>query len=149
MSLSIGALNVDNLSGGYLFRIIYGGPIDGVAEVSGKRVLIPGSAGFYTPTGTFEERHLVVGIKGMVTGSGSTHADIQASLITRFDALRTACDVANRADVTITADGYTIPAGFLRFEGPPTLADLDGEARLDMLIEFDATNPPEWTAVAS
>lgn len=148
MSLSIGALNVDNLSGGYRFRIIYGGPIDGVAEVSGKRVLIPGSVGFYTPTGTFEERHLLIGLKGMVTGSGSTHADIQASLITRFAALRTACDVANRADVTISADGYTIDAGFLRFEGPPTLADLDGEARLDMVIEFDATNPPSWTSAS-
>lgn len=145
MSLSIGALNVDDISNGYHFKIIYGGPIDGVAEVSGKRVLIPGAVGFYTPSDNFEARHLVIGIKGLITGTGSSHSAVQSSLATRFAALRTACDITNRQDVTITADGYTIDAGFLRFEGP-SLATLDGEARINMVIEFDATNPPEWAA---
>ena len=147
MSLTVGGLNLDNLtSGGYYFRIIYGGPIDGVAEVSGQRVLIPGRVGMYTTTDAFEARHMLIGMKGIVTGTGSTHAAIKASLVTRFAALRTACDVATRQDVTIVADGSTIQAGFLRFEGPSTLADLDGEARLEMVIEFDATDPPEWDA---
>ena len=143
MSLSIGALDVQNLTNGYYFKIIYGGPVDGVAEVSGDRVLIPGRVGYYTPSDNFEARHLVIGMKGIVTGTGATHADVQSSLATRFAALKTACDVANRQDVTITADGSTIDAGFLRFEGP-SLNLLDGEARLDMVIEFDATDPPEW-----
>ena len=146
MSLSVGGVDLQNISNGYFFKIVYGGPIDGVAEVSGKRVLIPGAVGFYTPSDNFEARHLVIGIRGIVTGTGSSHSAIQTSLATRFAALRTACDIANREDVTIVADGSTIEAGFLRFEGPSTLADTDGEARFQLLIEFDATNPPEWAA---
>lgn len=149
MSLSVGGLNMDDLENGYRFHIIYGGPIDGVAEVSGKRVLIPGRVGFYTTAAPFEARHLLVGMKGMVTGEGVGHAAIVASLRTRFAALRAACDVLNREDVVIENDGYTIGAGFLRFEGPPFLADLDNEARLEMVIEFDATDPPEWELVGS
>jgi hypothetical protein len=145
MSLTVGGLNLQSLTNGYFFKVIYGGPIDGVADVSGKRVLIPGSVGFYTPSDTFEARHLVIGMKGIVTGTGSTHAAVQSSLATRFAALRSACDIADREDVAIVNDGYTISAGFLRFEGP-SLAETDGEARLDMVIEFDATSPPEWAA---
>ena len=146
MSLTVGGVDLQNLSNGYFFKIIYGGPIDGVAEVSGQRVLIPGRVGLYTPADAFEARHLVIGMKGIVTGTGSSHSAIQTSLATRFAALRTACDVDAREDVTIAADGYTIDAGFLRFEGPPTLADTDNEARYEMVIEFDATDPPEWAA---
>jgi hypothetical protein len=146
MTLKIGSTDLQRLDNGFYFKLVYGGPIDGVPEVSGKRVLIPGRDGFYTPANAFEPRHLLIGIKGLVTGTGANHAATQSSLASRFATLKAACDVANREDVTITADGYTIQAGFLRFEGPTSLADLDGEARLDLLIEFDATDPPEWAA---
>lgn len=143
MSLIVGGLDLQALGDGYYFSLIYGGPIDGVAEVSGQRVLIPGRPGYYTTDDAFEERHLVIGLKGIVQGAGSSHAAIQASLETRFLVLRTACGVASRQDVTIEADSHTISAGFLRFEGP-TLMVTDREAKLDLLIEFDATNPPVW-----
>jgi hypothetical protein len=145
MTLTVGGLNLDNLTaGGLRFRIIYGGPIDGIPEVSGKRVLIPGQAGYHTPADNFEDRRLLIGMKGIVTGTGANHAAVVASFNTRFAALRTACDVPNRQDVAIDSDGYTIDAGFLKFEGP-SLNNLDGEALLDLVIEFEATDPPEWT----
>ena len=145
MSRTIGGIDVTSSTNGYYhWEIEYGGPVTGVAEVSGRRVLIPGSPGFYTPDATFEERHLVIGIKGHLAGTGATHALAVASFASRFAALRTACDVANRDDITIEWDGWTISAGFLRFEHPP-LYTLGAEG-MDLLIEFDATNPPEWAA---
>lgn len=148
MTLTVGALDLQNPAGGYSnFRLLYGDPVTGVAEVTGKRVQIPGSAGMYTPASSFEERRLVIGMKGLVQGAGSDHDTIAASFATRWAALRTACDVSTRSDVTIVADGYTIAAGFLRFEHP-VITLLDVEA-LETLIEFEATDPPEWTPTGS
>jgi hypothetical protein len=152
MTLAVGVLNLEELTIGYLLRDLYGGRIDGIPGITGKRVLIPGREGYYTPenppTPVFEVRRLLIGMKGIVAGSGSNHAAIVASFATRFAALRSACDVATRQDVTLENDGYTIDAGFLRFEGP-SLNDLAGEARAELVIEFEATDPPEWTPTGS
>lgn len=148
MTLTVGGLNLQDFNNGYVnFRLLFGDPITGVAEVSGERVLIPGSPGFFTPSSNFEERRLLIGMKGTVTGSGADHATIATSFSTRWAALRSACDVATRSDVTIVADGYTIQAGFVRFEHP-FVTLLDAEA-LETIIEFEATDPPEWELVGS
>lgn len=152
MTLSVGGLSLQNPTNGYVnFRVLYGDAITGVPEVSGQRVLIPGRTGMYTPPGTptpvFEARRLLVGIKGLITGSGSDHTAIAASFATRFAALRTACAVDTRADVPIIDGGNEIAASFLRFEHP-VITFLDVEA-LELLIEFEATDPPEWTAGGS
>lgn len=139
MSLSIGALNV--IADGYYFEVVDGHPYDAVPEVRGQRVLIPGRAGLYTPPANFEADHLLIRMHGWVGGTGADAATRIASFDTRMAALLTACDVANRQDVTITADGHTISAGFLRIVGPATILN---QAR-EFDIEFDATNPPEWT----
>ena len=152
MTLTIGALNVQDPTNGYTnFRVLYGDAITGVPEVSGQRVLIPGREGMYTPpappTPVFESRRLLIGIKGLITGVGSDHSAIAASFATRFAALRTACAVDSRADVVIEDSGWEIAAGFLRFEHP-VITFLDVEA-LELLIEFEATDPPEWTPSGS
>lgn len=148
MSRTIGGIDVTDHTSGYLdWEIKYGDPVTAVPEVSGERVLIPGSVGFYTPANTFEARHLLIGIKGHLAGAGSGHASIVTSFASRFAALKTACGVSTRSDITIEWDGYTIGAGFLRFEHPP-LPTLGAEG-MDLLIEFDATDPPEWAAVGS
>lgn len=145
MSLTIGGLNVRDVSSGYFFEIVEGGPYDYVAEVSGERVLIPGAPGYYTTSDAFEERRLTIRVHGWVGGAGSTTNDRVASYASRFAALKSACDVANRQDVTIVADDYTIEAGFLRIVGPPAMLE---QAR-ELEIEFEATNPPAWEAVGS
>lgn len=145
MSLSIGALNVVDVSAGYYFEITENGPNDYVAESRGERVLIPGRVGLYTPSDNFEDDHLVVRLHGWIGGTGSSTAARVASYASRFAAFKSACDVANRQDVTITADGYTISAGFLRIVGPTAMV---GQAR-EIDVEFIATDPPEWEAVGS
>ncbi len=141
MSLLIGALNVDDPANGYRFEIIEGGPIDGVAEVRGKRVLIPGRVGLYTPANNFEVERLLIRLKAWVGGSGATHALRVTSYQSLIAALKTACAVSTRADVTLTNDSHTIAAGFLRFEGPPTQLDHVRE----FVIEFEATATAAWT----
>lgn len=154
MGLSIGALNATDRANGYYFdRFLAGGPTLGVAEVSGKRVLIPGAAGYYTPAGAFEVRHMLIRVKGAVWGDGATPELRRASFRTRFAALKTACAVSTRADVTLTAtapieglsgaESATIDAGWLRFEGPETLGGESWEG----IIEFDATADPVAWAV--
>lgn len=147
MSRTIGGIDVTSFAGGYShWEMLYGEPITGVPVVSGQRVLIPGSPGFYTPpTAPFEERHLLIGVKGHLHGAGATHGDRMTSFATRFAALRVACDVPGREDITIEWDGWTIAAGFLRFEHAP-LPTLGAEG-MDLLIEFDATDPPEWAVI--
>ena len=140
MSELIGSLNVQDMSAGYWFEIVEGGPVDGVAEVRGERVLIPGRAGLYTPANAFEDEHLLVRYHGIVFGDGSDHAAVVASYATRYAALKTACALTTRADVTLTSGSSTIAAGFLRFVGPTAIG---GEVR-EMDIEFDATDPPSW-----
>lgn len=148
MTLSVGSFDLDSTNGCSYWEIKYGDPITGVPEVSGRRVLIPGLEGFYTPpTAPFENRRLVIGMKGHIAGEGSDHATIATSFATRFASLRAACDVAGREDVTITTSTHTITAGFLRFEHPP-LPTLGAEG-MDLLIEFEATDPPEWSPVGS
>lgn len=144
MTLLIGALNVQSITDGYWFDIVENGPADWVAEVRGQRVLIPGRDGLYTPTDAFEPEHLLIRLHGIVVGTGSSHAAVQASYATRMAALKTACDVAARADVTLVSDTWTAQAGFLRFVGPDS-SRMGGEGR-ELDIEFDATDPPEWTA---
>lgn len=155
MSLQIGTLNVTDAAAGFYFdRFLAGGPTLGVPEVSGKRVLIPGAVGFYTPSGSFEARHMVIRIKGNVWGIGATAAARRQSFRTNVLALKTACAVSTRADVTLTATGpiegltaaqtATIAAGFLRFESPESL----GFESWETIIEFDATADPVAWAVA-
>jgi hypothetical protein len=143
MTLLIGALDLIDVDDGYMGEIAEGGPVDGIPEVRGQRVLIPGRRGLYTPpTAPFEDEHLLIRLHVWVGGEGATHALRAASFATRFAALKTACDVAGREDVVITSNGYTISAGFLRFVGPVE------EAR-EFEIEFDATDPPEWELTGS
>jgi hypothetical protein len=141
MSELIGALNVQDMSAGYWLEIVEGGPADGVPDVRGERVLIPGRDGLYTPANNFEPEHLLIRYHGIVFGDGADHAAVQASYATRFAALLTACDAATRADVTLTSGSSTASAGFLRIVGPTAVG---GEVR-EIDIEFDATDPPEWT----
>jgi hypothetical protein len=142
MSDLIGALDVADLDNGYWFDIAEGGPIDGIPAVRGRRVLIPGRRGLYTTADPFEDDHLLVRYHGIVWGDGATPADRRTSYATRFAALKAACDVAAREDVTLSSGGYIIAAGFLRFVGPTAVGD---ELR-EIDIEFDATDPPEWEA---
>ena len=143
MSEMIGALNVQDLANGYWFEIVEGGPADAVPDVRGRRVLIPGREGLYTPTGAFENDHLSIKYHGIVVGTGATHALAQASYATRFQALLTACGVSTREDVTLTSGSSTISAGFLRIVGPS--ASVLGNAGREIDIEFEATDPPEWS----
>jgi hypothetical protein len=140
MSELIGAIDVQDMDEGYWFDIVEGGPVEGVAAVRGTRVLIPGRVGLYTTADPFEDEHLLVRYHGIVWGDGATPEARRASYATRFQALKTACDVAAREDVMLTSDGDTISAGFLRFVGPTAVG---GEIR-EFDIEFDATDPPEW-----
>jgi hypothetical protein len=145
MTSQIGALNVRDHLNGYWLVITDNGPADWLAEMRGGRVLIPGSAGLYTPpTDPFEPERLVIRYHAFVFGAGSTHEDIRASYETRITALKTACDAAGREDVTLLEDDWTAAAGLLRFEGPSAEV-FGGEAR-EFEIVFEATNPPEWTA---
>src|SRR5688500_10764470 len=141
MSLLIGALDVDDVDDGYRAEITLGGPIDYIADVRGARVLIPSRAGMYTPsTSSFADERLEIIVHMWGAGEGSTHVAQVTSFISRMAALKAACDVAGREDVVLSADGYTISAGFLRFEGPPIFA---GMAR-EFDIMFEASDPPEW-----
>ena len=155
MGLSIGALDVtDHAAGFYFDRFLAGGPTMGVPEVSGTRVLIPGAVGLYTPADAFEVRHMPIQIKGTVWGVGATPALRRASFRTNVLALKTACAMTTRADVTLTATGpieglapgdtATIAAGFVRFEGPESV----GWELWETVIEFDATAAPVAWAVA-
>lgn len=148
MSILIGALDVDDEPNGYHFEFTEGGPTDGVATVRGKRVLIPGKAGRYTPTGTFTKDTLDIRLHGWVEGEGSTAADRVESFRDRMLALLTACGETDREDVTLTVtdiegltddETATIDAGFIRFEGPAAHADWR-----EFDIHFEATDPPEW-----
>ena len=145
MTLLIGALNIQSVSNGYFGEIIEGGPSDAIADVRGQRVLIPGRAGLYTPSDNFEDDHLTIRIHMWVGGDGADHEARAASYATRFAALKTACDVANRQDVVLTSGSYTISAGFVRLVGPPAVVE---QAR-EFEIEFEATDPPEWEATGS
>ena len=68
-----------------------------------------------------------------------------ASYASRFAALMTACDVAGRADVTLTSGTSTCAAGFLRVVGPTAI----GYEVREIDLEFDATDPPEWDVSGS
>ena len=144
MSTQIGALNVRSLAAGYWFTITENGPDDWVAEVTGQRVLIPGTVGEYTTADAFEARRLPIRYHGIVMGDGATHDLAVASFTARMDALKAACGVSTRADVTLLEGAWTAQAGFIRFEGPSASA-WGGEAR-ELDIVFEATDPPEWTA---
>lgn len=155
MSVLVGALDVCDADAGFwMDNFLAGGPTLGVPEVSGKRVLIPGAVGLYTPTSNFEVRHMLIRLKGTVWGVGATPALRRASFRTNVVALKTACAVVTRADVTLTAAGKiegltaaqtaTITAGFLRFEAPPSV----GFELWETVIEFDATvSPVAWNVV--
>lgn len=153
MSLLAGALELQDLDAGYWFDIIEGGPTSGVARVSGRRVLIPGRPGFYTPSSNFEARDLLVRLKGTVWGVGSTISDRRIAFRAGVEALKSALAIDTRADVTLTANGpveglgpgdsATIAAGFLRFESPVRY----GWEAWETIIELEATDPPEWAVV--
>jgi hypothetical protein len=150
----IGALDVQDLADGYWFDIDPAtGPTAGVPTVSGQRVLIPGREGYYTPSaaGQFEKRLQLVRLEGSVFGVGATRAARRLAFRAAVLALKTACAVETRADVVIkgvgpmvegldTGDEATISAGWLRFESPVHY----GWEQWDTVIEFEATNPPEW-----
>jgi hypothetical protein len=140
MTLLIGALNVVDPANGYYFEIVEGGPADAVPDVRGMRVLIPGRTGLYTPANNFENDHLLIRMHCWVGGLGATSSDRITSYATLMTALKTACNVTTRADVTITSGSSTISAGFLRMVGPPAVVE---QAR-EFELEFDATNPPVW-----
>jgi hypothetical protein len=150
----IGSLDVQDVADGYWFDIDPAtGPTAGVPTVSGQRVLIPGRPGYYTPAvaGQFEKRLQLVRLVGTVWGVGATQAARRLAYRAAVEALKTACAVAIRADVTITAKGpqvegldtgdeATIAAGFLRFESPEHY----GWEAWQTVIEFEATDPPDW-----
>lgn len=144
MSTLIGGLNVQSITNGYWFVLVEGAPSEAVPEVRGERVLIPGRVGLYTPAANFEDEHLTIRYHGLVTGTGANHAAVVASFDTRMAALMSACDVADREDITLIEGSFSAQAGFLRFVGP-SAAVLGGEAR-EFEIEFVATDPPAWTA---
>ena len=155
----IGALDVQDPDAGYWFDVDPStGPTAAVATVSGKRVLIPGRPGYYTPSvaGQFEKRLQIVRLIGYVEGVGVTRAARRIAFRAAVEALKTACAVETRADVTITANGpqveglgaddvATIEAGFLRFESPVHY----GWELWETVIEFEATDPPEWEIALS
>ncbi len=145
MTFLIGSLDVTDTDDGYYMEIVEGDPITAIPEVTGARVTIPGRVGLYTPDANFEDRKLLIRIHAFVAGEGSTHEAQVSSFATAMAALKTACGVADRADVTLTWNGWTIPAGFLRFEGPPVVGDMAREFD----IHFEATDPPEWTLTGS
>lgn len=145
MTLLIGALDVQDVDDGYYAEITEGAPADYITELRGARVMIPGRDGYYTTADAFEPDHLLIRFHMWVGGEGADGATRIASYATRFAALKTACDTANRQDVTLTSGGYTIEAGFLRIVGPPAMLE---QAR-EFDIEFEATDPPEWTPTGS
>lgn len=143
MSELIGALNVQDRSAGYWLEIQLGGPADYVSAVRGSRVLVPGRRGLYTPGGSFEGESLTIRYHGIVFGEGADDSAAMTSFRDRFQALKAACQASTRNDVTLTSGHYSASAGFVRFAGP-TIGPL---RKLD--IEFEATDPPEWTAFAA
>lgn len=150
--LKIGALNVQDETAGYWFDVAEGGPSDAVVRVRGKRVLIPGSPGLYTPADAFEGDELPIRLHGTVWGDGASRTAIRVSYRTRMQALLAACAVATRADVVLTAIGphvegldtgeqATISAGYVRHTGPPSL----GWELREFDLEFVATATLSWT----
>ena len=151
--LFIAALDVMDISTGFWFdNFLVGGPMTGVPEVSGERVLVPGAPGYFTPPDNFEVRHMEIRLKGSVWGIGLTSLSRRVDLRDNIDALKAALDTDGRADVTLTAKGpqiegldtgmeATIAAGFLGFESPVPY----GWEVWETVIELDATaDPCDW-----
>ena len=152
--LYVGALSVQDRAAGFWLDIEEGGPTEGIPVVRGTRVLVPGRRGLYTPsTGPFHDDHLLIRLHGTVWGVGATAYDRRLSYRANMVALKAACDVTNRQDVTLTVHGpydglatgdtATAAAGFLRIQGPRSI----GMELREIDIHFEATDPPEWDVV--
>lgn len=145
------SLELQDLSAGYWVTISVGG-LDAVPIVRGEDTIIPGKSGRVARVRKADV--LTITLHAFVTGTGSTHAAVRESYLSRMTALRAIFDpTADPFSLTIhptaeavggkvgTGQTATLNVRFLRFTGPGSIAD---EAR-EFDIECECVDsPPAW-----
>lgn len=146
-SLTVGGLELRDLSAGYWFEIINGGP-DDIATVRGTDDIVPGASG--RASGAWAKDVRTLRLHGIVAGEATESVTAAESFRTRMDALVAKMDPTALVDVVAyapylgLASGKTATLSDCRpqnITGNPSYGD---EVR-EMILELQSIDsPPDW-----